>query len=253
MGEATSRPTAFVTGASRGIGAAIALGLARDGFDLAVSATRTAHLAPTLAALAAAGGRAVPIALDLASLPSTEKAMAEAIAALDHLDVLVNNAGITLLKAAVDLTPEDWDAILRTNVTGTFFLSQAMARHLIGARRPGSIINVASTHGLVGLPRRAAYGVSKGAIIQMTRMLAIEWAEHGIRVNAVAPGTVETASRAAMYAAEPGLREAMLDRVPLHRFGTADEVAGAVRYLAGPQATYITGQVFCLDGGLTAR
>jgi 2-deoxy-D-gluconate 3-dehydrogenase len=137
-------------------------------------------------------------------------------------------------------------------VTGTFFLTQEMGRHLIGAGRPGSIINIASTHGVVGLARRSAYGVSKGAIIQMTRMLAIEWAEHGIRVNAVAPGTVETPSRAALFAADPARREALLNRVPLRRFGTAEEVAAAVRYLASPQATYITGQVFVLDGGLTA-
>jgi 2-deoxy-D-gluconate 3-dehydrogenase len=150
------------------------------------------------------------------------------------------------------LTPEEWEAVLTTNVTGTFFMSQQMGRHLVGTQRPGCIINITSTHGLVGIANRAAYGTSKAAVIHMTRMLAIEWAAHGIRVNSVAPGRVDTPSRM-VIARAPGYREMMLSRVPLRRFCTVEEVAAAVCYLASPAASYITGQTLTLDGGLTAQ
>ena len=250
--NSTGRRAALVTGASQGIGAAIALALARDGFDVAVSATRAENLAGTVAALAPTGARVVPVAFSLRSLPSVEQAMTEVIRAFPHLDVLVNNAGVTLRKTALEVTPAEWGTVIDTNLKGTFFLSQQMGRHLIGSGRTGCIISVASTHGVVALAQRSTYGISKAAIIHMTRMLAIEWAEHGIRVNAIAPGTVETPSRAAFFAADPKLREALLQRIPLHTFGTAEEVAGAVCYLASPQATCITGQTLLLDGGLTA-
>ncbi|MBI4191359.1 MAG: glucose 1-dehydrogenase [Betaproteobacteria bacterium] len=247
----TGKRAAFVTGASYGIGAATALALARDGFDVAVSATRVENLSDVVAKLEAVGARVVPVALNLRSLPSMEQATNAVIKALGCLDVLVNNAGIPLRKPALEVTPEQWDAVIQTNVTGTFFMSQKMGRYLIGSGRPGCIINMASTHGVVGLAERSVYGISKAAIIHMTKMLAIEWAEHGVRVNAVAPGTVETPSRAASLA-DPKTREVMLNRVPLHRFATAEEVAGAVRYLVSPEAAYVTGQTLLVDGGLTA-
>ncbi len=248
----TGRRAAFVTGASTGIGAAAAMALARDGFDVAVSATRVENLSDTLSRLASMSARVVPVALDLRSLPGIEQAMAEVIGALGEVDVLVNNAGITLRKAALDVTPDEWSKVIDTNVKGTFFLSQQMGRHVIAGGRPGCIINLASTHGVVGFAQRSTYGISKAAIIQMTRMLAIEWAEHGVRVNAIAPGTVETPSRAAFFAADPKRRDALLARVPLRRFATVEEVAAAVCYLASPHATYITGQTLLLDGGLTS-
>jgi len=250
--ENTARRTAFVTGASTGIGAAIALRLARDGFDVAVSARRVENLADTMAVLGPTGARVVPVALDVRSLPGIEQAMAGVLGAFGQLDVLVNNAGITLRKLAVDVTAAEWEAVIGTNVTGTFFMCQQMGRHLIGSGRPGCIINLGSTHGMLGFAERSTYGISKAAIIHLTRMLAIEWAPHGIRVNAIAPGTVETPSRAAFFAADPGRREQMLERVPLRRFATVEEVAGAVCYLASPEAEYITGQTLLLDGGLTA-
>lgn len=243
--------TAFVTGASYGIGGATALALARDGFDVAVAATRVENLADVVAKLTSMGTRVVPVALNLGSHSSIAQAMATVTGAFGTVDVLVNNAGISNRKAAVEITPEEWDAVMQTNVAGTFFMCQQMGRRLIGGGRPGCIINMASTHGVVAFAERLIYGTSKAAIIHMTKMLAIEWAPHGIRVNAIAPGTVETPTRAA-FLADPRTREMMLNRVPLHRFGTADEVAAAVCYLVSPEAAYITGHTLMMDGGLTA-
>ena len=250
--ESTGRRSAFVTGASYGLGAAIALGLARDGFDVAVSELRVEALADTIAKIEAAGARAVPVALDVRSQSSIELAMSQVIGAFGNLDVLANNAGVLLRKAALEVTPEEWEAVMSVNLSGTFFMSQQMGRHLIARARPGCIISVASTFGVVGFAGRSTYGISKAGIMQMTRMLAIEWAQHGIRVNAIAPGSVETPARAAAFAAEPQRREMMIDRIPLRRFGTAEEVAGLACYLASPEAAYITGQTVLLDGGLTA-
>jgi len=248
----TQRRTAFVTGASQGIGAAIAVGLARDGFNVAVSSTRPEKLAATLAALRAAGAKALAVELDVLSQAGIERALAEVVDAYGELDVLVNNAGVPLKKPALDITAADWDTVIGTNLTGTFFMSQQMGRHLLERGRPGCIIGIASTHGLVGLEQRSTYGIAKAAIIHMTRMLAIEWADHGIRVNAIAPGRVDTAAREVSFS-EAGYREWALGRIPLKRYGTAEEVAAAVCYLASPQASYITGQTLVLDGGLTAQ
>ena len=247
----TGKRTAFVTGASYGIGAATALALARNGFDVAVAATRVENLSNVVAQLEATGARVVPVALDLRANSSIEQTMAAVTGAFGNLDVLVNNASVPLRKAATEVTPEEWDAVMQPNLTGTFFMCQQMGRHLIGSGRPGCIINMASTHGIVALAERLVYGVSKAAVMHMTRMLAIEWAQHGIRVNSIAPGTVDTPSRAA-FLADPETREMMLNRVPLHRLGTADEVAAAVCYLASPEAAYITGHTLVMDGGLTS-
>lgn len=246
------RPRAFVTGASYGIGAATAAALAGAGFDVAVSDLRPADLTDTVKAITNTGARAVPVALDVRSLTSIQQALAEVVAAFGGLDALVNNAGVPLTRPAVDVSEAEWDEVVGVNLRGAFFVSQQMGRHLIGSGRPGCIVSIASTHGVIGIADRSTYGIAKAGIIQMTRMLAIEWAPHGIRVNAVAPGTVETPSRAAVFAANPQRREFMMSRVPLRRFGTADEMAAAVCYLASPAAAYITGQTLLVDGGLTS-
>lgn len=249
----TTRPTAFVTGASYGVGAATALALARAGYDVAISATRAQNLSETVTALDAFGVRVLPIILDLGSRTSIERAMHEIVAAFGGLDLLVNNAGTNLRARAIDVTPAQWDEMMTVNVTGTFHLTQQAGRHLIEQRRSGAIVTIASTHALIGAPERSTYGIVKAAQVQMTRMLAVEWAEHGIRVNAIAPGRMETASPSrAGTGADPTYMKAMLERIPLHRLCTPEEVAAAVVYLASPQAASITGQVLVLDGGLTA-
>jgi len=246
------RRTALVTGASYGLGQAAAVALAKDGYDVAVTELRVEELSDTLDKVAAAGGRGVPVQLDLRQMPSVEKAMADAVSALGRVDVLVNNAGVTVRRLALEVTQADWEEVVGVNLKGTFFMSQQMGRHLVATKRPGCVISIASTHGTIGFTQRSTYGISKAGIIHMTRMLAYEWAEHGIRVNAVAPGTVETRTRAEYFRANPVARQAMIDRVPLHRFGEPGEIAAAVRYLASPEAAYVTGQTLLLDGGLTS-
>jgi 2-deoxy-D-gluconate 3-dehydrogenase len=246
-----SRRTALVTGASQGIGAEIAVALARDGFDVAVSSTRAEKLSDVAARIEGAGGRAVTVKLDVCSQTSIDQAMAGAISGLGQLDLLVNNAGLTLRKPALEITPEEWDAVMNTDLSGAFFITQRMGRHLIQTKRPGLIVSIASTHGIVALEDRLAYGVAKAGVMQMTRMLAYEWAGHGIRLNAIAPGRVNTPSREASLA-QATYRQRMIDRVPLKRFAESSEVAAAVCYLASPAAEYITGQTLVLDGGLTA-
>lgn len=250
--DAQARKVAFVTGASFGIGAATALLLASDGFDIAISATRIGNLDDTAKKLEETGCRVTRSELDLCSRQSIESALASVVRSLGRVDVLVNNAGVNLRKAALDVTQEEWDAVMRTNAGGTFFMTQQFGRHLVGEGRPGCVINISSTHGILGAAERSTYGISKAAILQMTRMLAIEWAPYGIRVNAVAPGRVNTPSPSrAATTSDPKYMQAMADRVPLRRLATAEDVAGAVSYLAGPRGEFITGQTIAVDGGLT--
>ncbi|HUP93535.1 MAG TPA: glucose 1-dehydrogenase [Burkholderiales bacterium] len=248
----TPRPVALVTGAAQGLGAAIALRLAREGYDLAVTRLHPDRLAEMTAQLDGFGARTLALALDLRSQQSIEETLARAMDEFGTIDLLVNNAAVPLNRFALDVTREECQDVMDVNLTGTFFMSTHYARHVIARKRGGCIVNLASTHGIVALAERAAYGISKAGIIHMTRTLAFEWAAQGIRVNAVAPGTVETSTRTAYYDAHPGTREALLKRVPMGKFATPDEVAGAVVYLAGPDGAFITGHTLLLDGGLTA-
>ena len=189
--------------------------------------------------------------MELLSQDSIDEGFDIAVEALGGVDVLVNNAGRPLLKQAIDVTWDEWDSVLDVNLKAAYFLSCRLARHCIEAERSGAVVNVASTHGLTGFAGRTVYGISKGGMIQMTRMLAIEWAETGVRINTVAPSTVLTNSRREMYK-EPGVLESMRDRIPLRRFIEPGEVAAAVRYLASAEAASITGHTLVVDGGLTA-
>lgn len=250
--DSAERRVAFVTGGAFGIGAAVALTLARDDFDVAVSGTRVENVAGTCAKLHALRVRPHAVALDVRSKESVDAAFASVLTELGAIDVLVNNAGIPLSKPALEIEPAEWANVVDTNLNGTFFMCQAFGRYLVERKREGLIINIGSTHGLVGYAGRAAYGTSKAAVHQLTKMLAIEWAPLGIRVNAVAPGRVESNSPArAKTSSDPRVLEASRRRVPLDRFCSVDDVAEAVRYLASPGASYITGHTLVLDGGLT--
>ncbi len=253
MDPTASMKVALVTGASYGVGAAIAKALARDGFRIVATATRERNLEATLAAIRELGQQATGLELDLRSHPSIERVATAAIEAFGRIEVLVNNSGANLRSKAIETAREDFEIVIATNVTGTFFLTQQIGRYLIARSVPGRIVMIASAHGLVGAAERSAYGISKAAILQMTRMLAVEWAEYGITVNAIAPGRLDTASPSrAGTGSNKAYIEAMLKRIPLHRLATAEEVADAAVFLAGPGAASITGQTIVIDGGLTA-
>jgi NAD(P)-dependent dehydrogenase (short-subunit alcohol dehydrogenase family) len=244
--------TALVTGTSAGLGRAIAVALAREGYDLALTELSADALNHTLADPAVADRKAVPIALDLRSQDSIKAAFARATSELGGIDLLVNNAGRALLKPVADVTDAEWDDVIDTNLKGAFFMSQLFGRDCIAKGRPGAIVSIASTHGMTGIAGRSVYGISKAGLIQMTRMLAIEWAPHNIRVNAVAPTTVMTESRQQLLS-DPKTRTNALSRIPSGRFATPEEVAAAVIYLASPAAGSVTGHTLTVDGGLTAQ
>lgn len=242
---------ALVTGASYGIGAAAAITLARDGCDVAVADLRRDTLSDTVAKIEALGTRALAVELDLRDQAGIEASVATTVASLGGLDILVNNAGVPQRKAALDVTRADWGLVMEVNLAGTFFMSQAAGRHWITSGKGGAIVSVASTHGLVGLAMSTTYGVSKAGISHMTRMLAIEWAQHGIRVNAIAPASTETPTRTGL--SDPSKRDLFLSRIPLNRFGSAQDMAEAIAYLAGDKAGFVTGQTLVVDGGLTSQ
>ena len=245
------RPVALVTGASYGLGAAIAAKLAGDGFDVAVTELDPADLSDTLAAIEAAGGQSLAVALDLGSNESIAAASASVLEQFGRIDLLVNNAAMLLAKPALDVAADEFEAVMRINVTGTYMMTQALARHLIEAGRPGQIINIASTFTTVGAVNVSPYGISKAAIGGLVRHLAAEWAPHDIRVNAVAPGTSMTKLRAEIFDNDRARREAGLSKIPLGRFTEPEDIAGAVSYLASPAAAYVTGHVLAVDGGMT--
>jgi NAD(P)-dependent dehydrogenase (short-subunit alcohol dehydrogenase family) len=243
--------TALVTGAGTGLGQAIAIALAQAAYDLALTDLNIGLLAETLAHPALAKRKVIPVPLDRRYQEQIAAAFETARGELGAIDVLVNNAGRALLKPVVDVTPAEWDDVMTINLKGAFFLSQLFGRACIAARRPGVIVSLASTHGMTGIAGRSVYGISKAGLIQMTRMLAIEWACYDIRVNAIAPTTVMTESRQQLLS-DPDKRAAALARIPSGKFATPEEIAAAVVYLASPGAASVTGHTLPVDGGLTA-
>jgi len=240
-------PVALVTGASRGIGAAIADALARDGFDVAVGYGSDSEGAQrTVAAVAAHGRRAVALQADVSVEDEAVGLVEAAEAELGPLDAVVLNAGITRDGLFMRISAEDWRAVIDTNLTGAFFVSRATVRGML-RRRSGTIVAVSSVVGLIGNPGQANYAAAKAGLIGMVKSLAKEVGPRGIRVNAVAPGYIATDMTAAL---SDDQREQVRTATPLGRLGTPEDVAGVVAFLCSPDAAFITGSVIRIDGGL---
>ncbi len=235
-----------VTGASRGIGRAIATALGARGDHVFACARDTARLEEAVDGIRKAGGRADAIALDVADRGSVEKAFALVLSVAGRVDGLVNNAGITRDSLLLRMKPDDWDAVIATNLTGVFHCTQAVIKPML-KQRAGRIVTVASIVGLEGNPGQANYAASKAGVIGFTKSVAREVASRGITANAVAPGYIETDMTAAMT---DKAREALVAGIPLGRTGTPADVCGAVSFLLSPAAAYITGQVIAVDGGI---
>ena len=239
---------ALITGGGSGIGQATAERLAQAGAAIVVADLVAERASGVAAGIAANGGQAHGLALDVRDQASCEAAVATALERYGRLDILVNSAGVARSKPVLDLTLDDWETVLAVNLTGTFLCAQAAARVMAGAGR-GRIINIASVSGLLGGVRRAAYGASKGGVIMLTRVMATELAASGITVNAIAPGPVETPFVAGQSASE---RSAWFGRIPAGRYATAAEIAAAALYLASDEASFVNGHVLTIDGGFTS-
>jgi NAD(P)-dependent dehydrogenase (short-subunit alcohol dehydrogenase family) len=237
---------ALVTGASSGLGRHFAGTLARAGARVSLAGRRAEALADTLAAVEAAGGQAQAVVMDVTERASVTASIAASEERFGRLDILVNNAGIAAPAAALDLDEADWDAVLDTNLKGVFLAAQEAGRRM-AATGGGSIVNIASILGLRVTGGVSAYAASKAGVIQLTKSLALEWARHGVRVNALAPGYVETEMNAAFFASAAGT--AMIKRVPQRRLGQARELDGALLLLASDAGSYMTGSVVAVDGG----
>jgi 3-oxoacyl-[acyl-carrier protein] reductase len=239
---------ALVTGASRGIGAAIATQLAAEGAAVVVnySGSRDAALA-VAEAIAAAGGRATAVQADVTDPAACTALVSDTVAAYGQLDVLVNNAGITRDGLIVRMSDEDWDAVIATNLTGVFSMTRAAAKVMMKARR-GAIVNISSVVGIAGNAGQANYAAAKAGVIGLTRSVARELASRNVRCNAVAPGFIETDMTSSLSEAQ---RTSIASGVALGRFGSVADVASAVAYLASDEGAYITGQVLAVDGGMT--
>ena len=238
--------TAIVTGAGSGIGKAIALELASRGCDVAVCGRRLEPVQATAAEIEAMGRRAYAASADVSSGESVAAFVADVMKAFGHIDILVNNAGVTRDNLLIRMSEEEWDAVLGTNLKGAFLFSKAVARPMM-KQRSGAIVNISSVVGLIGNPGQCNYAASKAGLIALTQSMAKELASRNIRVNAVAPGFIVSQMTDAI---PDDLKGAMLAQIPAGRFGEAADIAKAVAFLAGPDASYITGQTLSVNGGL---
>ncbi|HUJ76097.1 MAG TPA: 3-oxoacyl-ACP reductase family protein [bacterium] len=247
-----SGKVALVTGASRGIGKHIALALAQAGADVACAATEASHCAGTVQAILPTGQRAVALGARLEHAPAVSALVEQATQALGPVDILVNNAGVPQVKPVLDMTEEDWQRVLDVNAKGAFLCAQAVARQLVARHAPGVVLNIGSIAGQNAFPLRLAYCASKAALHHMTRVMAVEWAPHQIRVNCLAPGYIQT------DITEGLARQGLLDvdklrgRVPQRRLGTPQDIAEVAVYLVSDAAPYMTGSIVTVDGGWTA-
>ena len=244
-----SGKVALVTGASRGLGQYFGRALARAGADLVITSRHAEALNDFAAEINGLGRKAVPLALDVRDHDSIQRMAAAAKSAYGKIDILVNNAGCNVRKRAVDVTWEDWNLILETNLRGTFFVSQAIARIMIEARY-GRIITIGSETCVAGYSGLGPYGASRGGVKQLTMSLAHDWGEYGITVNCLAPGWFKTAQNAVLYD-DTAWVEYLSERIPLGRPGAPNDLDGAVVFLASEESRYVTGQTLLVDGGMS--
>lgn len=244
-----SGKVAIVTGASRGLGQQFGRALAAAGADLVITSRNPEDMTDFVAEIEAGGRRAVPLALDLRDESSIAQFASAAIAAYGKLDILVNNAGCNVRKPALEVTWDDWNLVLDTNLRGTFFVAQAIGRHMV-ERGYGRIINIGSVTSVMGYAGLAPYCASRGGVKQLTMSLADDWGRHGVTVNCLAPGWFRTEQNKVLYENEQWV-DYLKDRIPLRRPGQPGDLAGSVVFLASDASEYITGQTLLVDGGIS--
>jgi NAD(P)-dependent dehydrogenase (short-subunit alcohol dehydrogenase family) len=240
---------AIVTGTSRGLGQHFGRALAHAGADLVITSRDPAKLKDFQAEIETLGRRVLPLALDVRNYDSIQQMAEAAVRQFGKIDILVNNAGCNVRKPALEVAWEDWNLVLDTNLRGTFFVSQAVARHMV-ARKYGRIINIGSVTCVAGYAGLGPYGASRGGVKQLTMSLADDWGAHGITVNCLAPGWFKTAQNAVMYENKEWV-DYLCDRIPLKRPGQPGDLGGAVVFLASDASAYVTGQTLLVDGGIS--
>jgi NAD(P)-dependent dehydrogenase (short-subunit alcohol dehydrogenase family) len=240
--------TALVTGASSGLGERFATVLAGAGARVALAARRVERLAAVARAIDSAGGIAHAVAMDVTDVASVRAGVAAAELALGPIDVLVNNSGVSVTKRIADVEEADYDYVMDTNAKGMFFVAQAVGRSMIAGKRPGRIINIASVAGLKALGQLSAYGMSKAAVVHLTRSLALEWGRHGINANALCPGYIETEINRDYWDTDGGRK--LVAMLPRRRVGKPADLDGLVLLLASDAAGFVNGAVIAADDGL---
>jgi NAD(P)-dependent dehydrogenase (short-subunit alcohol dehydrogenase family) len=244
-----SGKVALVTGASSGLGVHFARTLASAGAAVAIAARRADRLASLQAELHKAGSKAAAVDLDVQSGKSVSAAFDAIEQALGAIDIVVNNAGISIVKPALDIPEEDWDTVVDTNLRGAWLVTQTAAKRWVAAKRPGVVVNIASILGLRTIGQVAPYNASKAGLIHLTRALAMEWARYDIRVNAICPGYIETEMNSDFWKTPAGQR--LIERIPQRRIGQPEHLDGALLLLASDAGGFMTGSVLTVDGGHT--